>query len=231
MKKYLICFLAVFLSTVNLFAQPDYSSITFKSKLHEYKKKKPDLTAVDFDKGNLKEVVKLLGSQFYSDTEIDDITDRIWLSFTDPEKFDFVFKDLAIQTQPNWNKKNARGQIILEPNPFLAEWTQSDGELQYMQRAFANILSYYNLMAYSDDAISTKKSIGKLLFTRKMAFKQASSGDWTNSYLKYVNTLVKPKGYTALIAQGGYDFLICKTTDVNALEDLMIKLHWNFIEP
>lgn len=231
MKKYLICFLAVVLSTVNLFAQPDYSSITFKSKLHEYKTKKPDLTAVDFDKSNLKELLQLLGSKFYSDTEINDITDRIWLSFTDPEKFDFVFKDLAIQTQPNWNKKNARGQIILEPNPFLAEWTQSDGELQYLQQALANILSYYNLMAYSEDAISTKKSISKLLFTRKMTFKPATSGDWTNSYLKYVNSIVKPKGYTALISEGGYDFLICKTTDVNALEDLLIKLKWHFTEP
>ena len=64
-----------------------------------------------------------------------------------------------------------------------------------------------------------------------MNFKPATSGDWTNSYLKYVNSLVKPKGYTALIAQGGYDFLICKTTDVNTLEDLLIKLKWHFTEP
>ena len=48
--------------------------------------------------------------------------------------------------------------IIVEPNPFLAEWTLADGEFAYFQRALSMILSYYNLMEYSADAKGTKES-------------------------------------------------------------------------
>ena len=231
MKKYLLLILAVITWASNSWGQPDYSNITFKSKLQEYKKTKPNFKEVIVTKEDVKTIVTLLGSDFYNENEIQDITDRIWLSFNDPEKFDFVFKDMSIRTQDNWNKKNARGNIVLEPNPFWAEWTQSDGELQYFQKAFSYVLSYYKLMAYSDDAISTKKSLKKLLRTEKMNFKPAGSGDWTNSYLKYVNALINPKGYIALISNGGYDFMICKISDIEKIKNLMMKISWEFVNP
>ena len=120
--------IAVIGFNLSSWSQPDYAKITFRSNLPQYKKEKPDLQDVNFNKDQIKNIITLLGNSFYSENEIEDITEKVWLSFIDPEKFDYVFKDLAIRTIPNWNKKNVRGLIVVEPNPFLAEWTLADGE-------------------------------------------------------------------------------------------------------
>ena len=161
--------IAVIGFNLSSWSQPDYAKITFRSNLPQYKKEKPDLQDVNFNKDQIKNIITLLGNSFYSENEIEDITEKVWLSFIDPEKFDYVFKDLAIRTIPNWNKKNVRGLIVVEPNPFLAEWTLADGESPYFQRALSMILSYYSLMKYSDDAKSTKESLNKLLYTQNMS--------------------------------------------------------------
>lgn len=231
MKRKMLLLMAVLMFALPGWSQPDYSIITFKSKLPEYKEIKPQLKDIDISKERVKHIVGLLGKSFYSEEEITDITEKIWLAFNDPQKFDFVYKDMAIRTLPNWNKKNARGNIVLEPNPFLAEWTMSDSELHYLQKAFSMLLSYYQLMAYSDDAISTKRSLQKLLFTQKMAFRPAKSGDWTNSYLKYANGHLHTKGLTAMITNGSYDFLVCKSNDREELKSLFNKINWDFIIP
>ena len=216
---------------LNSWSQPDYTKIIFHSKIKEYKKTKPDLQGVQFNKDQIKNIISLLGSSYYSENEIEDITEKVWLSFIDPEKFDFVFKDIAINTIPNWNKKNFRGDIVVEPNPFSAEWTVADGESPYFQRAFSLILSYYNLMKYSDDARSTKESLRKLLYTQNMSFRQTTSSDWTNSYLNSVNSVLEKKGLIALVANGEYEFFVCEVDKKIELIKHFKKLDWKFITP
>ena len=231
MTRMILLFIAVIGFNLNSWAQPDYTKITFRSKIKEYKKSKPNISDLTIHKSEIKDIVTLLGSKFYAEEEIEDISERIWLSFIDPEKFDFVYKDMAIRTFPDWNKKNVRGEIVLEPNPFWAEWTLADGELAYVQKAFSLILSYYDLMAYSDDAISTKKSLEKLLYTKKLNFGTPRSGDWTNSYLKSANNSLAKKGLIALISNGYYDFIVCEANKKDTLTTLFDKLHWKFVNP
>lgn len=212
-------------------SQPDYAKITFRSNIPQYKKVKPDLQDVNFDKDHIKKIITLLGNSFYSEYEIEDITEKVWLSFIDPKKFDYVFKDLAIRTIPNWNKKNVRGLIVVEPNPFLAEWTLADGESPYFQRALSMILSYYNLMKYSDDAKSAKESLSKLLYTQNLSFRPFTSSDWTNTYLSSVNEALIKKGLIILVANGQYEYIVCEVEKKAELTKLLKKMDWKFITP
>ena len=231
MKRITLLMIAVIGFNLSSWSQPDYAKITFRSNLPQYKKEKPDLQDVNFNKDQIKNIITLLGNSFYSENEIEDITEKVWLSFIDPEKFDYVFKDLAIRTIPNWNKKNVRGLIVVEPNPFLAEWTLADGESPYFQRALSMILSYYSLIKYSDDAKSTKESLNKLLYTQNMSFRQISSSDWTNTYLKSVNEVLAKKGLIALVANGQYEYFVCEVDKKAELIKLFKKMDWKFITP
>ena len=231
MKKITVLLITVIGFNLSLWSQPDYANITFRSSLPTYKKNKPDLRVANFSKDQIKNIISILGSSFYSENEIEDITQKIWLSFIDPEKFDFVFKDLAIRTIPNWNKKNVRGLIIVEPNPFLAEWTLADGEFAYFQRALSLILSYYNLMEYSDDAKSAKESLGKLLYTQKLSFRPIKSTDFTRSYLNSANEELNKNGLIAMIANRQYEFFVCEVDKIPELTKLFKKIDWKFITP
>ncbi len=233
MKRITLLLIAVIGFNLNGWSQdPDYTKIVFKSKIREYKKKKPNLEKSNFTKDDIKQIVTLLGSSFYSKTEIDDIYEKVWLSFIDPKMFDYVFKDIAIRTIPNWNKKNYKGQIVVEPNHFLAEWTSADGETPYFHRALNLILTYYKLMGYSEDAKLTKKHLRKLLYTQKMNFRPVSTSDWTNSYLQAVNSVIQRKGLIACIdANGQYEYFICEVGKKEDLLKLFKKLDWAFIVP
>jgi len=231
MKKITMLLITVIGFNLSVWSQPDYAKITFRSSLPAYKKIKPDLRVANFNKDQIKNIISILGSSFYSENEIEDITQKIWLSFIDPEKFDFVFKDLAIRTIPNWNKKNVRGLIIVEPNPFLAEWTLADGEFAYFQRALSMILSYYKLMEYSDDAKSTKESLGKLLYTQKLDFRPIKSTDFTRSYLNSANEELNKNGLIAMIANRQYEFFVCEVDKIPELTKLFKKIDWKFITP
>ena len=231
MKRILLLLIAVMAFSYSSYAQPDYSIITFKSKIHYYKKTKPSFKEIEFKKEDIQRIVTILGEDFYSTEEIDELTEKIWLSFIDPEKFDYVFKDLAIRTLPNWNKVNAVGTIILEPNPFVSYWTEADGELQYFQKALYLILVQHNIMAYSEDAKSTRASLQKLLYTKELPLRGVWSSDWTNSYLQYTQKLIENKNLSILIAKGNYQYLVCKTNDVGELTALFKKMSWSFVAP
>ena len=233
MKRITLLLIAVIGFTINGWSQdPDYTSLVFKSKIREYKKKKPNLQSIAIDKNQIKNIVTLLGSSHYSENEINDIAEKVWLAFIDPKKFDFVFKDLAIRTIPNWNKKNYKGQIVVEPNPLLAEWTLADGETPYFHRAINLILTHYKLMSYSEDAKKVKKTLRKLLYTKKINFRPVSSSDWTNSYLQAANNVMQSKGLIALIANNGqYEYFICETNKKEELLKLFKKMDWEFITP
>lgn len=232
MKKITLLLITVIGFNICAWSQPDYSLIKFKSKIREYKIKKPNFEGLNISKVQIENIVTLLGSTHYSENEINDITEKIWLSFIDPKKFDYVFKDLAIRTIPNWNKKNYKGQIVVEPNPFLAEWTLADGEIPYFHRALNLILTYYKLMAYSEDAKKTKKDLQNLLYTSKINFRPVSSNDWTNSYLHSANLFLKSKGLVACIdANGQYEYFICEINKKEDLLKLFKKLDWEFKVP
>ncbi len=233
MKRITLLLIAVIGFNVNGWSQdPDYTKLVFKSKIREYKKKKPNLEAIDINKNQIKNIVSLLGHSYYTKDEISDITERIWLSFIDPKKFDYVFKDLAIRTIPNWNKKNYKGQVVVEPNPFLAEWTLADGELPYIHRAINLILTHYKLMGYSEDAKQTKTHLRKLLHTKKFNFRPVSSSDWTNSYLQAANKVMKSKGLISCIdANGQYEYFVCEVDKKEELLKLFEKMGWEFTTP
>ena len=164
MKKTVLLFIFCLFSIALLSAQeqPDYTQIKFRKKVKEYKKSTPKIEGLGIDKELISDIVKLLGKPFYNEQERDEMVERIWLSFTDPKKFDMVFRDYAIRTLPNWNKKNFKGEIVLEPNPYLSDWTKSYDELTYFKSAMHRILMYHGLMGYGEDAKNTKKSLKKI---------------------------------------------------------------------
>jgi len=233
MKRITLLLIAVIGFNVSGWSQdPDYTKLVFKSKIREYKKKKPNFEKVKFSKDDIKQIVTLLGSSFYNQNDLEDITEKIWLSFIDPRMFDFVFKDIAVRTIPNWNKKNYKGQIVVEPSPFLAEWTSADGEKPYFQRAINLLLVHYKLMGYSEDAKLTKNHLKKILYTQKMNFRPVSSSDWTNSYLQAANMAIQSKGLIACIdANGQYEYFICENDKKGELLKLFKKMDWEFIVP
>ncbi len=136
MKNIILLCLAVITINVELWSQPDYSKIRFYSTIKEYKKAKPSLEGLDFKKKDVEDIITLLGNSFYNEEEIIDITEKIWLALIEPKQFDYVFKDIAVQSIPNWNKKNFKGEIVIEPNPFLAKWTKAQNDILYFRDAF-----------------------------------------------------------------------------------------------
>lgn len=229
MNKILL-FLLVIAFNTNSWSQPDYATIRFYSKIKEYKKKKPSLKEIDINKNDINEIINLLGDSFYTEDEIEDITEKIWLSYIDPKQFDFVFKDLAVRSIPNWNKKNFKGEIVIEPNPFLALWTLADNEKTYFQSALGQLLTYYGLMGYAEDAKSTKKTINKMLYTKTTKFRSLRGHDWTNSYLKDINKVINPKNITVQVT-ATYHFFISKTDRTEELNALYEKIDWHFSTP
>lgn len=233
MKKILLLCVLFILSftVVNAQEQPDYTQIKFKQKVKEYKKSTPKVDGLGVDKELIAEIVKLLGKSFYSKEERDEIVERIWLSFTDPKKFDMVFKDYAIRTLPNWNKKNFRGEIVLEPNPYLSDWTTADNELVYFKSAMHRILMYHGLMGYGEDAKNTKKSLKKIKYIEKYSFPNPTSRDYTNSYLDKMAYAVDKEGLSVLITHGNYEFMVCEKDKKDELVSLFNKMNWEFVKP
>ncbi len=234
MKKLPFLFVLLFLTCLTIYGQgeePDYTQIKFKQKTKEYKKSTPNIEAFPLDKEMISDIVKLLGKSFYTKQERDEIVERIWLSFTDPKKFDMVFRDYAIRTLPNWNKKNFRGEIVLEPNPYLSDWTLADNEIEYFRTSLHRILMYEGLLGYGEDAKSTKKSLKKVKYISKYSLPNPSSRDYTNSYLQKLSSAVSSKGLSVLISEGAYEFMVCEKDKKDELISLFSKMNWDFVTP
>jgi len=184
---------------------------------------------LEFKKGDVGDIITLLGNSFYDEEEIIDITEKIWLALLDPKKFDYVFKDIAVQSIPNWNKKNFKGEIVIEPNPFLAKWTKAQNDQLYFRDALGQLLTFYNLMGYSEDAKGVKKALSKMLHTEKYKFRSIYSNDWPSYYLSSANAGINAKGLTAML--GNFDFFVCKTEVKDSLVALFQKLEWSFEVP
>jgi len=229
--KRLILFIICSLTLTQLRAQdePDYSKIRFKSYLKEYKAEKPDESKLKLTKDELETIVTLLGDTFYSEIEIEDITEQIWLALRDPEKFDYVFKDLAVRSLPDWSKPNYKGELVIEPFIYRKFWTKAVEEVPYYQQTIGKLLTYYGLMGYSEDAKSTKADLRKVKFTQKMAFRPVRSNDWTSAYLNSANEQVKRKSLSIQIF--GFHYFVCKSNRKDDLVSLFAKLEMMFETP
>lgn len=229
-KKLLLCltFLAISFSVEG---QTDYSKVTFSSKIYKYKKTLPRTQELGIEKELLTKIIDLLGDSFYSEKEKKQIINKAWLAFTQPKVFDYVYKDFAIKSNKSWDHINSKGELVLEPNPYLTEWTINDSEFPYFQIALNKILDHYNLITYGDDAETVKLSFNELLITKGIQFNDPKDDDWAYSYLVTINQQLAKKGLVALVTKGYYDIIVCKIDQKDQLANLFKKIKWDLVTP
>ena len=199
--------------------------------MYEYKKIEPRTSELGIEKQLLTEIVSLLGGNLYTKAEQENIVEKAWLALTKPKRFDYVFKDFAVTSNNNWGTKNAKGEIVLEPNPYLTDWTISDDEYPYFQLALNKILDYFQLMTYGDDAESVVTSFNELLITKDFKFSNPKEEDWAYSYIETVNTELKTKGLVALVTKGYYNIVVCDIKNKEKLTNLFEKFQWELVQP
>jgi hypothetical protein len=232
MIRKLLTILTLLVFNFNAVSQiTDYSKVKFSSAIYEYKKTEPRTTELGVNKKLLAEIIDLLGDALYTEKEKKEIINKAWLAFSKPKTFDFVYKDFAVKTINNWGRKNAKGELVLEPNPYLTEWTINDNEFPYFQLALGKILDYYSLIGYGDDAVGVKSSFNELLITKNINIKDPTEDDWAYSYLESVNSELAKKGLVALVTRGYYDIIVCKIEEKEKITNLFKKIKWDFVKP
>jgi hypothetical protein len=179
----------------------------------------------------LAEIIETLGHSCYNKAEKEEIIEKAYLALTNPKLFDYVYKDFAVTSNNNWGSRNSQGEIILEPNPYLTDWTISDNEYPYFQLAFNKILDHFNLMAYGDDAESVASSFNQLLLTKDFKFTDPKDDDWAYSYLETINGELEKKGLVALVTKGYYQIVVCEIENKDKLTDLFEKFKWELVKP
>ncbi len=195
----------------------DYSKVVFSSKIYEYKKSELRTHQLGIDKTLISNIINLLGDSVYDGKQKKEIINKAWLAFTNPKIFDIVYKDFAVKSINNWSMINAKCELVLEPNPYLLEWTTNDDEFSYFQLVLGKILDHFSLLTYGDDAVTVKSSFSELLITENIIFQDPKDDDWAYSYLEKVNTNLEKKGLVALITKGHYDIIVSKLIDKKSL--------------
>ncbi len=231
MKKKLPFFYIFLAFTYFSFGQTDYSNVQFRSYIYKYKENDPRTSELGIEKQLLVDIVSLLGKNIYTKAEQEDIVYKTWLAMANPKTFDYVFKDFAVSSNRNWGTKNAKGEIVLEPNPYLTDWTVSDDEYPYFQLALNKILEYFQLMTYGDDAESVALSFNELLITKDFKFTSPKDDDWAYSYIESVNTELEKKGLVALVTKGYYNIVVCDLENKEKLTSLFEKFKWELVQP
>lgn len=231
MRKTLLALITLLASHYVVGQNTDYTKVVFNSKIYEYKSSEPRTRELGVEKQLLEDIVGTLGDSLYTKQELKEIVDKAWLAISNPKLFDFVYKDFAVKTNKNWGQINSKGELVLEPNPYLTEWTISREEFPYFQFALSKILDYYDLITYGDDAEMVKNSFHDLLITKNIDLKDPSAEDWAYSYLQSVNDELAKKGLVALVTKGHYDILVCKIDKKETITDLFKKLEWEIIQP
>ena len=229
-KLFLVLIFFVFNFIINA-QTTDYSKVVFSSKIYEYKKSEPRTHQLGIDKTLISNIINLLGDSIYDGKQKNEIINKAWLAFTNPKIFDFVYKDFAVKSINNWSMINTKGELVLEPNPYLSEWTMNDDEFSYFQLVLGKILDHFSLLTYGDDAESVKFSFSELLITQNIIFQDPKDDDWAYSYLEKVNTNLEKKGLVALITKGHYDIIVCKIDRQHILTKLFKRIGWDFIQP
>jgi hypothetical protein len=205
--------------------------VQFRSYIYKYKENEPRTSELGIDKQLLTEIVSVLGKKNYSKSEQEEIVYKAWLALANPKTFDYVFKDFAVTSNKNWGTKNADGDIVMEPNPYLTDWTVSDDEYPYFQLALNKILEYFQLMSYGDDAESVVTSFNELLITKDFKFSSPKDDDWAYSYLESVNSELEKKGLVALVTKGYYNIVVCDIENKDKLTSLFEKFKWELVQP
>jgi len=231
MTKKLLSIFLFFAINSFVFGQTDYSDIEFRSYIYKYKEDAPRTTEIGIEKQTLTEIVRLLSEKQYSKSEQQEIVNKMWLAFENPKIFDYVFKDFAVTSNRNWGTKNAKGEIVLEPNPYLTDWTVSDDEYPYFQLTLNKILDYFQLMTYGDDAESVASSFSELLLTKDIEFSPPKDDDWAYSYIETVNTELEKKGLVALVTKGYYNIIVCDIENKDKITSLFENFKWELVQP
>ena len=231
MKKKLLLLLTFLTVCAVSFGQMDYSSIEFRSYIYKYKENQPRTSELGIDKELLKEIVALLGKDLYSKEQQEEIVYKTWLAMANPKVFDYVYKDFAVSSNKNWGTENGEGKIILEPNPYLTDWTVSDDEYPYFQLALNKILEHFQLMTYGDDAESVANSFNELLITKDFSLSSPADDDWAYSYLESVNGELEKQGLVALVTKGYYNIVVCDIENKEKLTGLFEKFQWELVQP
>ncbi len=231
MKRFpiLIILLLFYLSVLS--QNKDYTEIRFKSKLRNYTKTLPKTKIYGIEKNLFTELVDLLTLDVFTQNQKTDLANKLWLAVSNPQKFDFVYKDYSLQTIKNWGVKIKFEDPNYEPNPYLAMWTNTGDDIIYFQWAITQILTYENLLTYSEKAKVAQKSIHDLLLLKNMKFYKANSDEYAYDYLHRNNALLQKKGLVLIIYNNHFDYTVCKIEDKEKVFELLNKLKWEFVVP
>ncbi len=230
--KTLIVFIYLLTSSLFILAQnKDYTEIRFKSKLRNYTKIMPKSKELGIDKQLFVELVDALTLDIFDDRQKKDLSNKLWLAISNPQKFDFIYKDFSLATIKNWGVKIKFEDPNFEPNPYLAKWTNTGDDYLYFQWAITQILTYNKLLAYSEKAKVAHKNIHNLLLLKGMKFYSAKTDEYAYDYLHRNNNMLKNKGLVVLIYNNNFDFLACRLEDKDKIIALLSKLKMEFVAP
>ena len=225
---FIICF--VFLSSSLVAQKKDYTEIHFKSKLRSYTKVLPKTKELGINKEIFVELIDLLANDFYTENQKTDFSNKLWLAISNPQKFDYVYKDFSLKTIKNWGVKIKFEDPNFEPNPYLEKWTNTGDEYLYFQWATVQILTHLKLMAYGEDGKNAENAISNLAVLDGMSPPKSSTQEYTYDYLTKVSSRIKKKGLVILIYNHYYDFTVCEIEDKEKIIGLFEHLHWEFID-
>jgi hypothetical protein len=169
--------------------------------------------------------------EVYSEREKADLANKLWLAISNPQKFDYVYKDYSLNTIKNWGVKIKFEDPNFEPNPYLAKWTVTDDDFIYFHWAITQILSHENLMAYSEKAKVAQKAIHELAALKNLKFYQAKADEYAYDYLRRNNALLKKRGLVILIYNNHFDYIVCKIEDQEKVTAIFDQLHLQFVTP
>jgi hypothetical protein len=229
-KNSLLIIYFIFLSSLLVAQKKDYTEIHFKSKLRSYTKVLPKTKEIGINKEIFAQLVELLANDSYSENQKIDFINKLWLAISNPQKFDYVYKDFSLKTIKNWGVKIKFEDPNFEPNPYLEKWTNTGDEYLYFQWASIQILTYINLMAYGEDGNNAKNAITNLKVLHGIKPPTPRTNEFTYDYLSRVSAGLKKKGLIILIYNNHYDFTVCKIEDKDKIIDLFEKLRWEFID-
>lgn len=231
MRKFVISFIVLLYGIGAFSQQKDYTAIKFKSKLRNYTKVMPKTKEFGIDKELFVELVEMLTIDIFSEAKKADLSNKLWLAVSNPQKFDFVYKDYSLKTIKNWGVKIKFEDPNFEPNPYLAKWTVTEDEFIYAHWAITQIMTYEGLMAYSEKAKVAQKAINELLLLEKLKFYQAKTDEYAYDYLRRNNALLKKRGLVVLIYNYHFDYIVCKIDDKEKVMELLNRLKLEYVVP
>ena len=104
-------------------------------------------------------------------------------------------------------------------------------EYLYFQWAVIQILTYENLMTYSEKAKVAQKAIYDLTLVKGMKFYPAKPDEYAYDYLHRNNAVLNKKGLVVLIWNHHFDYLVCRTEDKDRVIELLGRLKWEYVVP